>query len=303
MMTAPINPASDLPLCMPPPDAQPRSSAFVMPAHAVDTHAHVIGMPPRYSWVPNRAYTPREATADAYLAMLDSVGVAFGVLVQVSVHGQDNSLLLETLSAHSERLRGVVVPSLGLVDADYQAMNDAGTVGMRINVMHAGGGISLSQLDECDALARDWGWHIQLLLDARELPTLAPRLSKLHSTIVIDHMGHLPTREGVRSPGFQQLIGLVRDGAWVKLSGAYRLSDATPPYRDTHDFAQALVDAAPQRCVWGSDWPHVALSGTMPTVAQLLDTLALWVPDTPTRNAILTTNAHALYGFRPHENP
>lgn len=301
-MTAPVNDTSHLPHCMPPPHAQPRTSAFDMPAHAVDTHAHVIGMPAKYPWVPNRAYTPCEATPDAYIRMLDDVGLACGVLVQVSVHGQDNTLMLDTLRAHRQRLRGVVVPSLGLADADYQAMHDAGTVGLRINVMHAGGGISFSQLDEYDALARDWGWHIQMLLDARDLSGLAPRLSRLHSAVVIDHMGHLPTHEGVRSPGFQRLVGLVRDGAWVKLSAAYRLSDAAPPYQDTLEFAQTLVDAAPQRCVWGSDWPHVALRGTMPTVSQLLDTLALWVPDTRTRNAILTTNAHALYGFRALED-
>jgi len=269
-----------------------------MPAGAVDTHAHVIGSPPRYPWMADRSYTPSPVTPEQYLRMLDDVGTQYGVLVQVSVHGQDNRLMLDTLRAHRDRLRGVVVPSLGLADAEYQAMKDAGAVGLRINVLFGGGGIDFSQLAEYDALARDWGWHLQFLLDARELPTLAPQFARLRSTIVVDHMGHLPTTAGAQSPGFQRLVELVRDGAWVKLSGAYRLSDAEPPYADTVDYAQTLIDAAPERCVWGSDWPHVALWRTMPTVGQLLDTLALWAPDPTVRDAILTTNAQQLYGFR-----
>jgi predicted TIM-barrel fold metal-dependent hydrolase len=288
----------DAPLCPPPAAVQSGPSTFVMPPGAVDTHAHVIGEPPRYPWMPDRSYTPPAATPAAYLKMLDDTGSQYGVLVQVSVHGQDNTLLLETLRANPDRLRGVVVPSLGLGDAAYQDMTDAGAVGLRLNVLFGGGGIGFSQLAEYDALARDWGWHIQFLLDARSLPELAPRLDKLRSAIVIDHMGHMPTAVGVGSAGFKGLLALVRDGAWVKLSGAYRLSTRAPAYADTADYARALIATAPDRCVWGSDWPHVALWGAMPTVGQLLDTLAVWAPDEQTRTAILTKNAHRLYGFR-----
>lgn len=286
------------PLCPGPAPVQTRPSAFEMPTGAVDAHAHVIGEPPRHPWMPDRAYTPQPATPEAYLKMLDDTGSQYGVLVQVSVHGQDNTLMLDTMRANRERLRGVVVPALGLPDEQYQAMKDAGTVGLRLNVLHNGGGASLAQLTEYDALARDWGWHMQFLLDGRELPALGDRFAKLQSTIVIDHMGHLPAAEAVGSAGFQQVLALVRDGAWVKVSGAYRVSAEEPPYRDTVAYAQALIEAAPERCVWGSDWPHVSTWTTMPTVAQLLDTLALWAPDPATRTAILTTNAHKLYGFR-----
>jgi 2-pyrone-4,6-dicarboxylate lactonase len=285
------------PLCPGPAPVQTKPSSFAMPAGTVDAHAHVIGEPPRYPWMPDRAYTPPPATPDAYLKMLDDVGSQYGVLIQVSVHGQDNTLMLDTLRAHRARLRGVVVPALGLPGARYQSMKDAGAVGLRLNVLYGGGGVSLAQLAEYDALARDWGWHMQFLLDARELPTLAPQVRKLRSTIVIDHMGHMPTSAGVDSTGFRELLAMVRDGAWVKVSGAYRMSAGEPPYRDTIGYAQALIEAAPERCVWGSDWPHVATWTTMPTVSQLLDTLALWAPDPAVRTAILTTNAHKLYGF------
>jgi 2-pyrone-4,6-dicarboxylate lactonase len=222
---------------------------------------------------------------------------ATGVLVQVSVHGLDNALMLEALAANRERLRAVVAPALGLGDAAYQAMTDAGTVGLRINTLSGRGGCDIARLADYAALARDWGWHIQFLLDARTLPELAPALARLRVPIVIDHMGHFPTAEGVGCAGFELLLALLRDGAWTKLSGAYRLSAGTVPYADTVAYAQALVEAAPERCVWGSDWPHVALWQAMPTVGQLLDTLATWVPDAAVRDRILTTNAHRLYHF------
>lgn len=296
--TADSSTAASAPICPPAPTGQSGPTSFRLPAGAVDTHAHVIGGPPEHPWVPGRGYSPPPATAEAYLAMLDAVGLHHGVLVQVSVHGLDNRLMLETLAAHRGRLRGVVAPALGLGDAAYQAMKDMGTVGLRINTLSGVGGCRLDQLAEYGALARDWGWHIQFLLDARALPELATDIGRLPVPVVIDHMGHLPAAAGVADPGFRRLLALVRDGAWVKLSGAYRLSAETaPPYADTDAFAQALVEAAPDRCVWGSDWPHVALWHRMPTVGQLLDVLAAWVPDPTLRNRILIDNPQRLYGF------
>ncbi len=283
------------PAC-PGPDPSPRGATrFRVPPGAVDTHAHVIGLPPAYPFVSTRHYTPPEATADAYLHILDATGMTYGVLVQVSVHGTDNRLMVETLQAHPARLRGVAVTALGLGDPAYAALHQAGVRGLRINVLY-GGGVGLDDLARYGALCREMGWHLQLLLDARALPDLAPRLAALPVPFVVDHMGHLPAAAGVRDPGFQTLVGLVRDGAWVKLSGAYRMS-AAPPYADTAAFAQALYAAAPERCVWGSDWPHVATYGAMPNVGDLLDLLADWLPDEAARQAVLVDNPHRLYGF------
>jgi 2-pyrone-4,6-dicarboxylate lactonase len=285
-----------LPVC-PGPDPAPRSATrFAVPPGAIDTHAHVIGVPPAYPFVPRRLYTPPEAIPGAYLRMLDATGMPHGVLVQVSVHGTDNRLMVETLRANPARLRGVAVVALGLGDPAYAELQDTGVVGLRINVLY-GGGVSLDDLARYGALCREMGWHLQLLLDARTLPELAPRLRALPVPFVVDHMGHLPASAGVDEPGFQTLVALVREGAWVKLSGAYRLSDAGPPYADTIPFARALQAAAPDRCVWGSDWPHVATYGPMPNVGDLLDLLADWVPDAAARWAVLVDNPRRLYGF------
>lgn len=282
------------PLC-PGPDPEPHGpTRFKVPPGAVDAHAHVIGVPPDYRFVESRSYTPPGAPASAYLRMLDATGMTYGVLIQVSVHGTDNRLMVDTLRANRERLRGIAVVPLGLPDRAYGELKEAGVVGIRFNVLY-GGGVGLEALDDYGALCRELGWHIQFLVDARELPGTAARMARLPVPIVFDHMGHFPASEGVGSPGFQTLLGLVRDGAWVKLSGAYRLAEH--PYAETTPLARALHEAAPQRCLWGSDWPHVSHWGPMMNVGELLDLLANWVPDEPARNRVLADNPQRLYGF------
>ena len=269
---------------------------YRVPAGAVDTHAHVIGLPPQFPFVDQRSYTPPEAPADAYLAMLDGTGMRYGVLVQVSVHGTDNRLLLGTLAANPRRLRGIAVVPPDVDATELARLKEGGIVGLRLNVLY-GGGIGFGELESYGAIARELGWHLQFLVDAKDLPALAPRLARLPVPFVIDHWGHFPVSRGLADPGFQTLEALVRDGAWVKLSGAYRNSVQGPPYADTVPFVRRLHQAAPDRCVWGSDWPNVAHWGPMMNVGELLDLLADWVPDPLARDRVLADNAHRLYGF------
>ena len=271
---------------------------YKVPAGAVDTHAHVIGLPPEYPLVDARAYTPPAAPASAYLAMLDGTGMTHGVLIQVSVHGSDNRLMLETLRTNRRRLRGIAVAPLGLPDKAYRDMRDDGVVGLRLNVLF-GGGIGLERLEDYGALCRELGWHLQFLIGTQHLPPIATRLGELPVPFVVDHMGHPSAADGVTDTNFQTLVSLVRDGGWVKLSGAFRVTAEGPPYRDTIPLAQALFAAAPDRCVWGSDWPHVATwpPKPMPNVGDLLDVLADWVPDEEGRKRVLPDNPARLYGF------
>jgi 2-pyrone-4,6-dicarboxylate lactonase len=281
----------------PAPDPHPAGpTRYAVPPGAVDTHAHVIGLPPAHPFVADRSYTPPAAPAEAYLAMLDATGMARGVLVQVSVHGTDNRLMVETLRAHRERLRGIAVIPLGLPERELLALKEAGVAGLRLNVLF-GGGIGLDQVERYGALAKEMGWHLQFLLDARELPSIAGTLSRLPVPLVFDHRGHMPTSAGVEHPGFQTLLGLVRDGAYVKLSGAFRDSVTGPPYADTIPFARALNEAAPERSLWGSDWPHVAAWDGPPKLSTLLDLMADWVPDEARRRMLFVDNPARLYGF------
>ncbi|MDO9298744.1 amidohydrolase [Bradyrhizobium sp.] len=270
---------------------------FAVPVHACDTHAHVIGTADRFPMVASRSYTPPPAPECAYLGMLDSLGVARGVLVQISVYGTDNRCMVESLKAHPDRLRGVAVVAPDVGDEELEALHAAGVRGIRINVLF-GGGVAIDEMERLAARVAPLGWHIQLLIDARNLPELGPRMMKLPVEVVFDHMGHMPVSSGVVHPGFQRMLRLLREGkAWVKLSGAYRISQAGAPFHDTLDFARTLVAAAPERCVWGSDWPHVSVEGPMFNTGALLDLLPLWVPEAAVRNRILVDNPARLYGF------
>lgn len=290
-------PAMDPPACPGPPPHQHRPRLLRVPAGAVDTHAHVIGAPPLHPLVAQRSYTPPPASAADYLAMLDATGMDRGVLVQVSVHGTDNRLLLQTLSAHPKRLRGVAVMPLGLPERDYRDARAAGVVALRLNVLY-GGGIGLDALADYAALAREMGWHLQLLVDLERLAALGPRLARLPVPVVVDHMGHFRVEERpAEHPLFRNLVALVRDGVWVKLSGAYRLCPGGPPYEAVQPHARTLFEAAPDRCVWGSDWPHVSHHGPMMGVDQLLDALALWLPWAEDQHRVLVANPWRLYGF------
>lgn len=283
--------------CPGPQPVQRATTRFIVPPGAVDTHAHVIGLPPEYPFVASRSYTPPAASAADYLAMLDATAMTYGVLTQVSVHGTDNRLLVETLQANRQRLRGIAVIPLDCPDNEKAALKEAGVVGLRINVLY-GGGVGFAQLEDYAALCREMGWHLQFLIDAGDLPALASRFAKLPVPFLIDHMGHFPTSRGTADTGFQALLSLVRDGGWVRLSGAYRTStEGGPPYSDTIPFARLLAEAAPERCVWGSDWPHVANWDAMMGVNDLLDLLADWVPDDALRQRVLVDNPQRLFGF------
>ncbi|MEO7127614.1 MAG: amidohydrolase family protein [Rhodoferax sp.] len=287
--------ASDHALCLAPlPEIEP--PCFKIPPGACDCHAHVIDDGVRFPYVENRSYTPPPASEESYLTMLANCGMARGVLVQVSVHGTDNRYLLEVLGRHRNTLRGVAVLSGEVTDRALEDLHATGIRGLRFNVLF-GGGVGLDALEPLAARIAGLGWHLQFLLDVRDLPALMPRLQKLPVACVFDHMGHMPVAEGIQHPGFQALLHGIRDyGWWAKLSGAYRISSQFDDYDNVTSWAQALIEAAPERMVWGSDWPHVALP-RMPNTGHMLNLLAKWAPDREQRDRILTTNPQKLYDF------
>jgi predicted TIM-barrel fold metal-dependent hydrolase len=235
------------------------------------------------------------------MAMLDSTGLTFGVLIQVSVHGTDNRLMLNVLKQHPNRLRGIGVAPLDLGESHYLRLKEAGVVGLRLNNLF-GGGIGFERLEEYDSLAREFGWHLQFFTNLESLYEIRSRVAKLKSIVVIDHMGspYLGTNlsnASVNTKYFQNLVGMITDGAWVKLSGGFRISRTGFPYSDTIPFARALLETSPARCLWGSDWPHVAHWGFMMSVGDLLDLFADWAPEAELQRRVLVDNPRLLYGF------
>ncbi|MCO7577419.1 MULTISPECIES: amidohydrolase family protein [Pseudomonas] len=286
----------------PPSCAAPRETiqapSFVLPTGACDTHAHVICADfERYPLVPERSYTPPPAPEALYLDMLRATGMQRGVLVQPSVYGTDNRYMLEVLQRHHDRLRGVAVVDERIGDDELAHMHALGVRGVRINVLFRGG-VNLDLMERLAHRVADLGWHLQFLIDVRLLSELQARIARLPCPVVIDHFGHFPARLGVKEPGFELLLRNVAEhGWWVKLSGAYRLSERHPDYADTDALAHALLGVAPERMVWGSDWPHVALEST-PDTGSLLDRLRSWAPDERQRQSILVDNPAVLYDFK-----
>ena len=144
----------------------------------------------------------------------------------------------------------------------------------------------------------DLGWHLQLWVDARDLPAMAPALARIPLPVVVDHMGRLEHHHGTNNAGFQALLRGVGDGKlWAKLSGTYRLGATPPDYAQARPFHDALVKANPKNLVWGTDWPHPRPEGPVPDAARLLQVFLDWTPDRAKRDAILAGNPARLYDF------
>ena len=285
-----------IPVCAAPhPD--PGRPKVAAPPNAWDCHAHIFGPVEQYPLIPGRSYTPPEASIQAYQQMLSALGLDRAVIVQPSVYGTDNRCTYDAVAGSGGRWRGIAVVNTSTNMHALQRLHDAGFRGVRINLLFKGG-LAMEILEQVARLIAPLGWHLQLLLDGRDLAELAPRLRRLPVRFVIDHMGHMPAQLGLAHPGFTVLLALAREGnCWVKLSGPYRISAKPYPYEDAAPIANALVEAAPERMVWGSDWPHPSFQGAMPVDATLLDLLASWVPEPGTRQRILTTNPAELYDF------
>jgi len=267
------------------------------PAKSVDCHFHIFGPDARYPYSAKRGYTPPEALIPQYEAMIATLGIERMVIVHPSVYGTDNRCSLDSMAALGrERCRMVAVVDDSIADADLKRMDEAGVRGARFNLVNAGGP-SRDALERTVRRIAPLGWHLQVYIAGEQLAELAPMLGRLPVPVVVDHMGQIMTGWGVTHPAVSALRRLIDGGrGWVKLCG-YRCSSAGYPYADVTPLARALIATAAERCVWGSDWPHPDLAGTVPDDGALLDLLTAWAPDAALRHKILVENPAALYGF------
>ena len=283
----------------PPPDFHPRPPRVAYPPGATDCHAHIFGPAARYPLSARRGYTPPDCLLAEYRHMLATIGCTRAVLVQPSVYGTDNRAHLDALAEAGPAFRMVAVLEPDVPAAELKRLHAAGVRGVRFNLVSKGGGTA-EGLARMAARIAALGWHVQVFATADTLARLEPELARLPVPVVIDHMGHVTTELGLAHAGFQALLRLLRGGnAWVKLSGAYRTSrEPRAPFADVVPYARALIEAAPERCVWGSDWPHPSVyDRPVPNDGDLADLLADWAPDAALRRRILVDNPAALYGF------
>ena len=284
---------------IPAPVAPKRRPTVQFPAGATDCHAHVFGPQSRYPLLADTHFVPHETPWDDYAAMLVSVGCDRAVLVQPSVYGTDTSAIEHALAAaNAIELRAVAVVAPDVSDRELERLHEVGFRGIRINVAAPTRGLRLEHAQKLAPRIRGLGWHLQFYADFHKQPEAADVLASLPVPIVIDHFGHVPAEQGVASSGFKTVLRLLaRENCWAKLSAPYLISHAFPGFGDVAPFAHSMIAVAPDRIVWGTDWPHPSARERMPADADLADILSQWVPDELTRRRVLVDNPSRLYGF------
>ena len=286
---------------------------FDVPAGACDCHTHIFGDSRRFSFTPSRAYTPETASIEEMRALHRTLHTDRVVIVQPSVYGTDNACTLDAIKQLGSDARGVAVIDDKTPDAALDEMARGGIQGIRVNLETAGltdPAAGRQRLQAAIQRVKSRNWHVQVYTRLTVIEGVKDLVLASPIPIVFDHFGGAEASLGVRQPGFDALLNLVRTGhAYVKVSGAYRSSTQLPDYADVAPLAKALIAANPQQVLWGTDWPHPdssPVTGRKPTdVAQLLpiddgrvfNQLATWAPDATERRMILVDNPARLYGF------
>jgi 2-pyrone-4,6-dicarboxylate lactonase len=272
-----------------------RKPLFRLPELACDAHCHVFGPAMRFPYAPDRRYTPEDAPKEALAALHHRLGIGRAVIVQASCHGTDNAAMLDCIASDPTRYRGVAIVDDSFAEKDLEALDAGGVRGVRFNfVKHLGGAPDMAVFHRVIARIKPLGWHVVLHLDAPDIAELAPIIAALPVISVIDHMGRTPAVDGIAQAPFQSLLRLVQhQHVWVKVSGAERI--AAPPFRMSLPFAQALIAAASDRVLWGTDFPHPNLKHPVDE-ADLVDLLPEY-GDSTALQALLVDNPARLYGF------
>jgi D-galactarolactone isomerase len=288
-------PAADLHAQTVPWSAGTEPPKLKAPANACDCHIHIYDG--RFPIAANATLKPADALVPDYQLLQKRLGTTRNVIVTPSTYGTNNGATLDGLAKIGPTARGVAVVDTSVTDEELKRLHGLGMRGTRFNLVQAGA-TTVEMLEPLSKRVNDLGWHIQINAKPELIVEIEALLLRLPSPLVFDHLAHIPRDVGVEHPSYKTMRKLIDKGrTWVKLSGAYQDTKVGPPtYADATPIAQAYVKAAPERMVWGSDWPHPT-EKDKPNDAILFDLLAQWVPDEATRNRILVQNPEALYGF------
>ena len=292
---------NDIKDCLPP-DRHPRKPNIILPQGSIDTHVHVFESKDKLS--PVRGYTPPDATLADLKHLHDTLGLDRVVFTQPSIYGTDNSAILDGINnlneATSNRARGVVAVSLDVTDEELADFDAQGIRGIRLNTDNKGGmPIGLDQIAQIAERIDDLNWHLEFLFPGQDILDLMPIFTSLKVPMSIGHFAYQPATAGVEAPGFQSLLELMRQGnTWMKISGANRVSQTDlPPYDDVKPMAQALIEVAPDRIMWGTDWPHPNKYEVNPNDGDLVNAFGEWVIDESLRRKIMVDTPASFYRF------
>ena len=285
-------------------DPNPRAPNPLPPPLSCDSQFHVFGPRERYSVRPNAAYEMPTATWQTAQKLHATLGIERGVIVQATTYGADHSVVLDALAGlNSNGPRRYVGCANAAVlverdDAYVQTLHDAGVRGARFT--RGGLGISFSPAEQARALARvkELGWYAKLQPEPSGIAEQLAAFEGLDVPVLLDHMGRADPSRGDEDPSLRRILELLgRGNFWVMLSLSEKISKAGPPWRDVLPLAQRLIAAAPDRCVWGSDWPHPVSVKQPPNEGELLELLYRFAPDAAVRRKILVDNPARLFGF------
>jgi predicted TIM-barrel fold metal-dependent hydrolase len=282
-----------------PPDPNTKTPVYRPPRNACDAHCHIFGPGDVYPYAPDRSYTPPDAPLSRFKELQKTLGLERAVLVNASCHGNDNTVILDAIAQSRGKYRGVANVDGTVTDAELERLHAGGIRGIRFNfVQHLGGTPDLDVFDELVERVHPLDWHVVLHFDAADLVSFRDMLKKLPVPFVIDHMGRVPTKDGLEQKPFKILLETARmENCWVKICGAERISSQGPPFTDAVPFARALIDIAPDRVLWGTDWPHPNIKKHMPNDGDLVDLIPLYMPDADLQKTVLVDNPHRLYEF------
>jgi predicted TIM-barrel fold metal-dependent hydrolase len=278
------------------PDPNPFKPKYTPPPGACDAHCHIFGPAAKFPYAGERRYTPPDSPREKLRALHDHLGISRAVLVQASCHGADNRAMLDAIAWSKGAWRGVAMVGEDVTERELEALHHGGARGVRFNfVRHLGGAPDAQAFERVLAMIAPLGWHVVLHFDAEDIESHADLFRRMRVPFVIDHMGRIDAGHGLDQRPFAMLLELMKNPrAWVKVSGPERVSSAGKPFHDARPFAEALVRAAPDRVLWGTDFPHPNVK-VMPNDGELVDLFAQIVPDEGLRKRILVDNPARLY--------
>jgi len=282
-----------------PPDPDTRKPKFRPPPLACDAHCHIFGPAAKFPYASDAPYHPPDAPFERLQNLHTVLGIERAVIVHASCHGPDMRVTLDGIARSKGRYRGTAIIDETYGEREFQRMHDGGIRGVRFNfVKHLGGRPDMVFFKRTVRRVKDMDWHLILHLDAGDLVEFGELFKSIPVPMVIDHMGRVKAADGLEQPAFRVLLEWMKqDKFWVKICGAERVSSMGPPFTDAVPFARKLIEAAPERILWGTDWPHPNVGKHMPNDGDLLDLLPQMAPEPQLQRQILVDNPARLYGF------
>ena len=281
------------------PDPNTKKPKFRPPPLACDAHCHIFGPAAKFPYDPKAAYHPPDAPFEGLQRLHQILGLERAVIVHASCHGPDMRATLDGIARSNGRYRGTAIIDERVTDKDFETMQAGGIRGVRFNfVKHLGGRPDMAFFQRTVARVKELGWHLILHLDATDLVEFDALFRKIPVPMVIDHMGRVKAADGLDQQPFKVLLEWMKNERfWVKVCGPERVSSMGPPFTDAVPFARKMIEAAPDRILWGTDWPHPNVGKHMPNDGDLMDLFAQMAPTPELQKKILVDNPARLYGF------